>query len=252
MPVVLDRLAAGPSKSNATGHERDAPLRIVIVDDHELLRTGTRQILSDAEGMAVVAEAADAAHAIEAVESTWPDIVLVDIRLPDRNGIELARLILERCPSTRVVILSAYDDEDYVRAAMDAGVAGYLLKTMPGDELVRAVRAAASGVTVLDSAVSTNLGREHPSPDSDPKDAFSALTWRERQVVELVAEGLANKAIATRLGISGRTVEGHLNHVFVKLGVVSRTELVRLALAGSAGRSRGEHDPAHPGAGIGP
>lgn len=222
------------------------------MDDHELLRTGTRQILSDAEGMVVVAEAADSAQAIEAVESTRPDIVLVDIRLPDRNGIELARLIIERFPSTRVVILSAYDDEDYVRAAMDAGVAGYLLKTMPGDELVRAVRAAASGVTVLDSAVSTNLGREHPSSAADPKDDFSALTWRERQVVELVAEGLANKAIAARLGISGRTVEGHLNHVFVKLGILSRTELVRLALAGSAGWSRGEHDPAHPGAGVGP
>jgi len=257
VPVVLDRLAAGASKSNATSDQRDAPLKIVIVDDHELLRTGTRQILSDADGLEVVAEAADAAQAIEAVEATHPDIVLVDIRLPDRNGIELAQLIIEQSPNTRVVILSAYDDEDYVRAAMDAGIAGYLLKTMPGDELVRAVRATASGVTVLDSAVTSNLGREHPGPaaypkDADPKDALSALTWRERQVVDLVALGLANKAIATRLGISGRTVEGHLNHVFVKLGVVSRTELVRLALAGSAGWPRNKQDPAHPGAGVGP
>ncbi len=215
-----------------------------------MLRTGTRQILSEAEGMEVVAEAADAAGAIDAIDATLPDLVLVDIRLPDRNGIELARLIIEQSPSTRVVILSAYDDNDYVRAAMDAGVAGYLLKTMPGDELVRAVRAAASGMTVLDSAVTSNLAREQIPDDSE--DEFSALTWRERQVVELVAEGLANKAIATRLGISGRTVEGHLNHVFVKLGVVSRTELVRLALAGSAGRPRAEQDPVHPEAGIGP
>ncbi len=123
-------------------------------------------------------------------------------------------------------------------------------KTMPGDELVRAVRLAASGVTVLDSAVTSNLARE--SPPADSSDAFSTLTWRERQVVELVAEGLPNKVIATRLGISGRTVEGHLNHVFVKLGVVSRTELVRLALAGSAGRPRSEHDSVHPEAGVGP
>jgi DNA-binding NarL/FixJ family response regulator len=230
----------------------DAPLKIVIVDDHELLRTGTRQILSEADGMEVVAEASDAAQAIEAVEATRPDIVLVDIRLPDRNGIELARSIIEQSPSTRVVILSAYDDQDYVRAAMDVGVAGYLLKTMPGDELVRAVRATASGVTVLDSALTTNLGRDHSGSDAGPQDAFSALTWRERQVVDLVAEGLANKAIATRLGISARTVEGHLNHVFVKLGVVSRTELVRLALAGRAGAPRNEQDPAHPGAGVGP
>ena len=191
-------------KAAPQAKNRTCLLMIVIVDDHELLRTGTRQILSEAEGMEVVAEAADAAQAIEAVSATRPDIVLVDIRLPDRNGIELAKLIIEQSPSTRVVILSAYDDEDYVRAAMDAGVAGYLLKTMPGDELVRAVRAAASGVTVLDSAVTSNLGREHAGAGGDPKDAFSALTWRERQVVDLVAEGLANKAIATRLGISGR------------------------------------------------
>jgi DNA-binding NarL/FixJ family response regulator len=248
--VVLDRVAAGDSKKGSTNDGRTTPLRVVIVDDHELLRTGTRQILSEAEGMEVVAEAADATAAIEAIKRTLPDIVLVDIRLPDRNGIELAHLILEQSPSTRVVILSAYDDADYVRAAMDAGVAGYLLKTMPGDELVRAVRLAASGVTVLDSAVTSNLARQQPPADAS--DAFSTLTWRERQVVDLVTEGLANKAIATRLGISGRTVEGHLNHVFVKLGVVSRTELVRLALAGSAGSPRSDRDSVHPEAGVGP
>ena len=250
--MVLDRLAAGASRSGAASDERNVSLRVVIVDDHELLRTGTRQILSEADGMEVVAEAADAASALDAVEQTRPDIVLVDIRLPDRNGIELARLIIEQNPSTRVVILSAYDDEDYVRAAMDAGVAGYLLKTMPGDELVRAVRATALGMTVLDSAVTTNLRREQTSPTTGTKDAFADLTWRERQVVDLVAEGLANKAIATRLGISGRTVEGHLNHVFVKLGVVSRTELVRLALAGRDSFPRNEQDSVHPGAGTGP
>ncbi len=160
-------------------------------------------------------------------------------------------MILEENPSTRVVILSAYDDEDYVRAAMDAGVAGYLLKTMPGDELVRAVRASASGMTVLDSAVTTGLGREHTRSDADPRNAFSALTWRERQVVDLVAEGLANKAIAARLDISTRTVEGHLNHVFVKLAIVSRTELVRLALAGRDTWPRNEQDTTHPGSGAG-
>jgi two-component system, NarL family, response regulator DevR len=203
----------------------------VIVDDHELLRMGTRQILSEAEGMEVVAEAADAAEAIAVVDATQPDIVLIDIRLPDRNGIDVARLILERHPSIRVVILSAYDDDDYVRAAIDLGVAGYLLKTMPGDELVRAVRAS-SATTVLDSAVTARLGRDHRNPGTAHKGTFSALTWREQEVVDLVAKGLSNKTIAARLNISTRTVEGHLNHVFVKLGVGSRTELVRLALAG--------------------
>jgi DNA-binding NarL/FixJ family response regulator len=208
----------------------------VIVDDHALLRMGTRQILNEADGMKVIAEAADGAQALDAVRATHPDIVLVDIRLPDQNGIEVARQIVEQSPSTKVVILSAYDDEDYVRAAIDAGVSGYLLKTMPGDELVRAVRAAASGTTVLDPAVTANLTR----PRSDPaQGGIASLTWREQQVVQLVAEGLANKTIATRLGISTRTVEGHLNHVFVKLDVTSRTELVRLALSEPASRRPG-------------
>ena len=159
--------------------------------------------------------------------ATLPDMALVDIRLPDRNGIELARSIVEQSPGTKVIILSAYDDDDYVRAAIDAGVSGYLLKTMPGDELVRAVRAAASGTTVLDPAVTANLSRPRSESQSG---GIGSLTWREQQVVKLVAEGLANKTIARRLGISARTVEGHLNHVFAKLDVVSRTELVRLAL----------------------
>jgi DNA-binding NarL/FixJ family response regulator len=228
-PAVSDRVATDSPKSNSAGV---ASLRVVIVDDHALLRMGTRQMLSEEEGIEVVAEARDAREALEAVDATNPDIVLIDIRLPDRNGIDVARQVVEDHPDTRVIILSAYDDEDYVKAAMDAGVAGYLLKTMPGDELVRAVRAAASGVTVLDASMMANLGRIRPK--SGITSQFSSLTWREQQVVDLVAEGLSNKAIATRLGISTRTVEGHLNHVFAKVGIVSRTELVLRALAGRA------------------
>jgi DNA-binding NarL/FixJ family response regulator len=228
------------------------PLRIVIVDDHDLLRRGTRQILSEADGMEVVAEAANAAEALEVVEANRPDLVLIDIRLPDRNGIDVAKLILERHPSIRVVILSAYDDEDYVRAAIESGVAGYLLKTMPGDELVRAVRASVA-TTVLDSAVTATLGREHKGTGGSHKGgAFSSLTWREQEVVDLVAQGLSNKTIAARLSISARTVEGHLNHVFVKLGVASRTELVRLALAGRSPWPNDERTLTDPGAGARP
>ena len=125
-------------------------------------------------------------------------------------------------PDTKVVILSAYDDPEYLRAALAAGVAGYLLKTMPRDELINAVRAAGLGTTVLDAAVSSHLARAPRTPaDID----VATLTTRERQVIQLVADGLPNKAIATRLGISARTIEGHLNHVFSKLGVASRTEL---------------------------
>jgi DNA-binding NarL/FixJ family response regulator len=238
--VVFEPAAAEPGVlgSLPEGGSRPGTLRVVIVDDHAMLRMGTRQILSAEDDIEVVAEAADAAEALEAVARSAPDLVLVDIRLPDRNGIELARSIAELSPETKVVILSAYDDEDYVRAALDAGVVGYLLKTMPGDELVRAVSAAASGIMVLDPSVKTSFSRSRSRRDDDPAGALASLTWRERQVVDLVAEGLANKTVATQLGISTRTVEGHLNHAFVKLGVTSRTELVRLALR-SADAERG-------------
>lgn len=204
------------------------PLRVVLVDDHEVLRAGTRQILETADDITVVAEADDGDSALRMVKELQPDVVLVDIRLPGDSGIEVARQVSSSSPDCKVVILSAYDDANYLHAALAAGVAGYLLKTMPRDELINAVRAAGLGTTVLDASMMSQL-TQSPSHSSAGNEGAS-LTTRERQVIELVAEGLPNKAIASRLGISARTIEGHLNHVFAKLGVSSRTELVRFVL----------------------
>ena len=201
-----------------------------MVDDHELLRAGTRQILEDAAGFTVVGEAEDGDGALRAVAELRPDVVLVDIRLPTTNGIDLARQITTDYPDTTVLILSAYDDENYVRAALAAGVAGYLLKTTPSDELVRSIRAACDGFSLLDRGVS---GRGEKAEGNVGNLYAPRLTAREQEVVRLVARGLSNKAIAHQLGISPRTVEGHLNHVFDKLGTTSRTELVHVALAGT-------------------
>lgn len=203
-------------------------MRVVIADDHAVLRAGTRQILEQAEGIEVVGEGADGDEALALVAELRPDVLLVDIRMPARNGIEVARLVAGSA-TTRVAVLSAYDDEDYVRAALAAGVSAYLLKTMPGHELARAVRAVHGGMTVLDPSVSAVLTQPAAATPADADG--SRLSWREREVVALVADGLANKAIARQLGISIRTVEGHLNHVFTKLDLSSRTELVRYALA---------------------
>jgi DNA-binding NarL/FixJ family response regulator len=205
----------------------DGVLRILIVDDHEVLRTGTRQVLEASEDIVVVGEADDGNAALAMIDDLMPNVVLIDIRLPDRSGIDVTRHLTLTHPGVRVVILSAYDDDEFVRAALEAGATGYLLKTMARDELVAAVRAAAQGTTVLDPILSPRLAGAHSSfgPSTGPR-----LTWREREAVELVAEGLSNKAIAARLGVSVRTVEGHLNHVFTKLGVESRTELVRHVL----------------------
>ncbi len=203
-------------------------IRTVIVDDHELLRNGTRGILEGAAGFTVVGEAADAEAACLVVDDTAPDLVIADIRLPTANGIDLATRLVDDHPGLVVVILSAYDDEHYVRAAMAAGVSAYLLKTLPSHELVRALRVACSGVGPLAGGP---LGRGEKDPARGQPEPDERLTAREAEVVRLVARGMSNKAIAQRLGISARTVEGHLNHVFDKLGVASRTELVHVALA---------------------
>ena len=217
--------------------------RVVVVDDHELLRTGTRRILDDAPGFVVVGEAEDGETALQVIRDERPNVVLVDIHLPTINGIDLARQIGQDFPDIAVLILSAYDDEHYVRAALAAGVVGYLLKTTPSDELVRSITEACEGTNLLERGLS---GRGEKSDDADPDPYAPRLTVREQEVVRLVARGLSNKAIARQLGISPRTVEGHLNHVFEKLGTASRTELVHYALASSVfsrDRDGGSVDP---------
>ena len=201
-----------------------------MVDDHELLRAGTRQILEDADGLTPVGEAADGEQALLEVAELSPDVVLVDIHLPTINGIELARRITTDFPDVKVLILSAYDDENYVRAALAAGVSGYLLKTTPSEELVRSIRAACDGSTLLDRGP---IGVGEKAEQAGAGTEGPRLTGREQEVVRLVARGMSNKAIARQLGISPRTVEGHLNHIFEKLGTTSRTELVHFALANS-------------------
>ncbi|HVC68918.1 MAG TPA: response regulator transcription factor [Acidimicrobiales bacterium] len=202
-------------------------LRVVVIDDHEVLRAGTRQVLETTDDIVVVGEADDWSAALAVIDEHRPDIALVDIQLSGRDGIELARQLSSDHPGTRVVILSAYDDDAFIRRAFEAGVAGYLLKTMPREELINAVRAVGMGTTVLDPAVSSRLARTSAASEST---GAPRLTLREREVVALVADGLSNKAIATRLGVSTRTVEGHVNHVFTKLDLESRTELVRYVL----------------------
>jgi DNA-binding NarL/FixJ family response regulator len=217
--------------------------RVVVVDDHELIRSGTKQILDGATGFTVVGEAEDREGALRVIAEVLPDVVLVDIRLPTVNGIDLAREIVAGFPRAKVLILSAYDDDDYVRTALAAGVAGYLLKTTPSDELIRSIRAACDGVDQHDRGP---RGRGEKSDTAGPPNPMEQLTAREYEVVRLVVRGMTNKAIARQLGISPRTVEGHLNHVFEKLRTASRTELVHFALAAGmfVGREIENSDPA--------
>ena len=201
-------------------------ITVLIAEDHTLVREGTRGILEQCDDIEVVGEADRGDTAVEMTRRLRPDVVLLDVRMPGLNGIDAARQIAALQQGSRVLIVSAYDDEQYVLEALRAGASGYLLKTAPGAELVNAVRAVASGATVLQGEISQRLAqrdRGHAGASLEP-------SRRELEILHLVAVGKPNKEIAGDMGISARTVEGHLNNLFAKLGVSSRTEALVVAV----------------------
>ncbi|MDP4014517.1 MAG: response regulator transcription factor [Candidatus Nanopelagicales bacterium] len=200
------------------------PIRVLVVDDHALHRDGTRQILEQEPDLEVVGDAESGELALAMVSEHRPTVVLMDIRLPGMSGIEATRRISERHPDVRVLVVTAYDDDEYVRGALEAGAAGYLIKTVAARELVEAVRAVATGNAVLQPGLLHSLLADHAVGADN-------LTERELAVLRLIADGLRNKQIATRLGISARTVERHCDNIYGKLGVGSRTEAVVRALS---------------------
>jgi DNA-binding NarL/FixJ family response regulator len=215
-------------------HTADEPVknvRVLLAEDHVITRQGIRRVLEDEPGIDVVGEAGDGEEAVQLATETHPDVVIMDIAMPKLNGIEATRRIKAVHPTTAVLILSAYDDDEYVFGLLEAGAAGYLLKTVAGDELVRAVRSVFNGEPVLDPAVAkkviarvTSHGRvREPSKEE-------TLSQREMEVLRLAAEGLGNKDISARLHLSRRTVEGTLRAVFNKLGVGSRVEAILYGL----------------------
>ncbi len=209
-----------------------APVTIVLGEDHSLVREGTRQILERCPDLAVVGEAGDGREALELVERLRPDVAILDIRMPRLTGIEVVRLLRERAPDTRVLILTAHDDDEYVLALMEAGASGYLLKTARAAELIDAVRAVCSGEAVLHPAIATKVARLWRGRVATAGHGPSAqLSPREREVLELAARGLRNRAIADHLSISVRTVEGHLNSILAKLGASTRVEAVLHAIS---------------------
>ncbi len=207
-----------------------ALIRVLIAEDHAVVREGTRQILASDSGIEVVGEAEDGQRALELAAALKPDVLVLDLRLPKVTGIEVARRIQTQAPETRILVLSAYDDDDYVFAAMEAGAAGYLLKTAHGEEVVSAIHSIARGEVVLQSAIASKFLRGHGNARSSG-DYEEKLTDREMEILRMAALGLRNKEIADRLSLSQRTVEGHLSHVFTKLNVGSRTEAILHAAA---------------------
>ena len=198
-----------------------------MVDDHALHRDGTRHILAQHSDMEVIGEADSAEAALALINRLHPAVVLMDIRLPGMNGIDATRRIRRDHPDTRVLVVTAYDDVEYVRGALQAGASGHLSKAAPGRDLVSAVRAVAAGGTVIEPMALTHL-----LADQDGyRPAAARLTQRELAILGLLADGLYNKQVATRLGISRRTVEKHCDNIYDKLGVRSRTEAVVKAIS---------------------
>ena len=206
-------------------------IRVVLADDHAVVRKGIREFLEEEGDIQVVGEATDGRSAVEMTLEQSPDVAVLDIQMPGLNGIEVTRCIKAARPGVHVLVLTAYDDDPYIFAALQAGASGYVLKSAPSEELIRAVRAVFRGESALDPAVTARVVKHLSS--GKPAGAASmveTLTERELEVLRLAAHGLTNRAIGQQLTISDRTVQGHLANIFDKLQVSSRTEAVLLAL----------------------
>ena len=199
-------------------------IRVLLADDHHIVRTGIRQLIESAKDLQVVAEGADGEEAQALIEEHRPDVAVLDIQMPKASGIEVTRWARAHFPEVGVLILTAYNDDPYVMAVLQAGANGYVLKTASPDEVIQAVRDVHEGKSALDPSITrklmNNLFRKPAEIPSEP------LTDRELDVLRLAAKGYTNKAIGIQLGISDRTVQGHLAHIFDKMGSTSRTEAV--------------------------
>jgi DNA-binding NarL/FixJ family response regulator len=206
------------------------PIRVLLADDHTLVRAGLRGLLQGLQGVEVVGEAGDGQEALQMAQTFHPDVVLLDIGMPGLNGLDVAGRLAVSNPSIRVIILSMHTSEEYVLRALRAGCAGYLLKASAVAELEVAVRAVARGETYLSPAVSKRVVDDYVSRTGGATDPLEALTPRQREILQLAAEGHSSKEIAARLGLSYRTVESHRAQLMERLGVHDLAGLVRFAV----------------------
>jgi len=202
----------------------EQPIRVVLADDHAVVRKGIREFLEESGGIVVVAEASEGEAALDAIRAERPDVAVLDIQMPRRTGIEVTRAVRAEHLPVGVLVLTAYDDDPYVQAVLEAGANGYVLKNASSEEIVQAVHTVREGQMALDPAIARKIVSRWMTAGAQPAEPRPSL--REMDVLKWVVRGQTNKAIAAQLGISERTVQGHLASLFSKLGVNSRTEAV--------------------------
>lgn len=216
-------------------HHKSSKTRIMLADDHPLLRQALRNVLEKQHDCEVIAEASDGEEAVKLAIELTPDIVIMDISMPNLNGLEATRQIKANCPTIGILVLTVHNDSEYVLSILQAGASGYLTKSVYGDEVITAVRALVCGETILSPSVSKQILKyafQHIAKPAKPLslDVGDKLTARELEVLRLMAKGISNKDIALRLGLSLRTVKGYLTDLFLKLQVASRTEAAIVSL----------------------
>ncbi|MFE2234359.1 response regulator [Streptomyces sp. NPDC059442] len=218
--------------SDVPGFSAEAPVRVFLVDDHEVVRRGLRDLLGAEADLAVVGEAATAGQALARGPALRPDVAILDVRLPDGDGVSVCRELRSRMPDLACLMLTSFDDEEALLDAIMAGAAGYVLKQIKGSDLVAAVRTVATGQSMLDPATTARLmhSLRDPEPAGPPEDQrLAVLTERERDVLELIGEGLTNRRIAERLYLSEKTVKNHISRLLGKLGVERRVQAAVIA-----------------------
>ncbi len=214
--------------------------RIVVADDHPAFRTGLQQMLQDVPDLEVVGEAESGAQAVELTQELAPDVVVMDLRMPGIDGIEATRRLQQVAPSSAVIVLTMFEDDDSVYAAMRAGALGYLLKGAQQDEIVRAIRAVAAGEAIFGPEIARRVIAHFSTGAGSARQAFPGLTDREREILERIAGGQGNAHIAHDLMISLKTVRNHVSNIFTKLQVSDRSAaIVKAREAGFATPSEG-------------
>jgi len=213
-------------------------LRILIADDHPLVRRGLRAVLDPVDDFEIAGEATNGQQAVTLARDIRPDVILMDLQMPELSGIEATRLILADLPETRILVVTLFEDDNSVFLALRAGARGYVLKDANDEDLIAAIRAVAGGAAIFSPSVATRVLTLFSAPRSATPEVFPSLTAREREVLELIAQGLTNPRIARRLGLSVKTISNHVSTIFGKLQVVDRAEAIIRAREAGLGRKQ--------------